>query len=281
MNTELRHRDVRGRNFRGFALLVALLAALPALAQDLPRPRDHVADTANVIRDDVKRQLVKTLAELEQKTGAQILIVTVQTTGGRPIEEYTRKLAEDWKLGQKGRDNGALVVVAIRDRNYRIEVGYGLEPVLTDGVVGGIGRQYFKPYFKRSDYTTGIYAGTLALVQAVAKENNVTMSSAPAGVAVPGAAAPSPLAQLFSQCWFIPFLIVIIILKVLGARARYHGRWGGGGSSNWLLWMVLGSMMSSGRRHGGGWGSGGGFGGGSFGGGGGGGFGGGGASGSW
>ena len=286
MRTELLNRDVRGRNFSGFALLVGLLAALPAFAQDLARPRDHVADHANVIRDDVERQIIKILAELEQKTGSQILVVTIPTTSGRSIEDYTLKLAEKWKLGQKGNDNGALIVVAVRDRNYRIEVGYGLESILTDGVVGGIGRKYFVPYFKRSDYSSGIYAGTLAIVQKVAQENGVTISGAPAGMAAPGGSGGGG-ANSYRQLWFIPFVIVVIVLKLLGARARYYGRWGGGGSSSWLFWMLLGNVMGSGRRHyggGSGWGGGfggGGFGGGSFGGGGGGGFGGGGASGSW
>ena len=289
MQNMTRHRNTRSRIVPRLALAAAMLAALPAVAQELPRPQNHVADHANVIRDDVERKLVATLAELEEKTGAQILVVTVQTTGAAPIDDYTFKLAERWKLGQKGDDNGALVMVAVRDRKYWITVGYGLEPVLPDGLVGGVGRKYFVPYFRRSDYSSGIYAGTLALVQRVARENNVAVGGLPAAGPHAGGAEErvrTPLAALLGSCGIVPIIILIVVINALRARAGHHGRWGGQRSSNWLLWMVLGSMMSGGRRHhgGGSWGGGGfggGFGGGSFGGGGGGGFGGGGAGGSW
>jgi uncharacterized protein len=277
--------------------VLGLLGAVAiGAAQDLPVPRNHVEDRAGVIRDDVERQLIRVLAELEQKTGAQLIVLTVDSTGGLPIEDYALRLAERWKLGQKDKENGALVVVAVKDRKYRFEIGYGLEGVLPDGFVGTVGRDYFTPHFRRNDYSTGIYQGTLALVQRVAADANVKISSL---AAAPARAAPRPpagrarrrslLAALLGSCG-MPILMLIILLSVLRSRLGYRRRWGGYGGGSWLTWMLLGSMLGGGRRYygGGGWSSGfggggfgGGFGGGSFGGGGGGGFGGGGASGGW
>lgn len=275
------------------ATLAMLAAAGAAAAQDLPQPRNHVDDRARVINDSAETQIIAVLAELEQKTGAQVIVLTIDTTGGAPIEDYALRTAERWKLGQKGKDNGVLVVVAVKDKQYRIEVGSGLEGRLPDGFVGSIGRKYFRPYFQRGDYSTGIQQGTLALVGAIAKEYNVTIAGAAAAGPTPGEQTPQTLNDapvvvrtLLQACGLSPFVIVILIIHVLRSRMGRHRRWGGG-SSSWLLWMLLGSMMGGGRRHGGGggWGGGGfgggGFGGGSFGGGGGGGFGGGGASGGW
>ena len=291
MPRKLRRKSRQPRILAGL-LAVCLLAT--ALGQDLHQPRNHVEDRANVIPSNVERQLIAILADLEHKTGAQIIVLTIDTTAGQSIEDYTLKLAEKWKLGQKDKENGALVVVAVKDRDYRFEVGYGLEGVLPDSVVGDIGRNYFVPYFRKGDYSNGIYQGLLAVVQKVAADANVTVSGAVAPV------TPRSSGQryngrrrmgIFGACGGVPFILMIVIFSILRGRAGHYGRWGGGGSSNWIMWMLLGSMMGGRRHYGGGssWGSGfggggfggGGFGGGSFGGGGGGGFGGGGASGSW
>jgi uncharacterized protein len=237
------------------------------------------------------------LAELERKTGAQTIVLTVDTTGDIPIKDYALGLAERWKLGQAGKDNGVLAVIAVNDRKYWITVGYGVESVLPDGFVGTVGRKYFQPYFRQGDYSNGIYQGMLALVQEVAKAENVSISGAAAPVAPRGQQSTARRVHggrrrvgLFGSCGVLPFIVLIVLFSILRSRAGYRRRWGGYGGGSWLTWMLLGSMLGSGRRHYGGWGGsgfggggfgGGGFGGGSFGGGGGGGFGGGGAGGSW
>lgn len=272
--------------WRNFAACLVLAVVSVAVGQDLPQPRNHVEDRAGVISQNVERQLIAVLADLERKTGAQMIALTINTTGGVEIEDYALRLAERWKLGQAGEDNGALAVIAVKDHKYWITVGYDVESVLPDGFVGSVGRKYFQPYFRQGDYSNGIYQGMLALVQQIAKAENVSISGAAAPVA-PRAASRrgSGRRGLFGSCGILPFIVMIVIFSILRNRAGYRRRWGGCGSSGWLTWMLLGSMLGGGRRRHGGWGGGGfgggGFGGGSFGGGGGGGFGGGGAGGSW
>lgn len=274
--------------------LLALLAAVSACsAQDLPVPRNHVDDRARVISQSFEQQLIAILAELERKTGVQMIVLTVNTTGGVPIGDYALRLSERWQLGQKGKDNGALIVVAVKDRKYRFEIGYGLEGILPDSYCGTIGRRYFQPHFRQGNYSEGIYGGVIVLVQRVAKAEDVSIAGAMA-------APPPPAGRQYGQrtarsdrrgyafCSLLPLILVFIMLNVLFRRGRAYRRWGYGHSGSWLTWLLLGSMLGGGRRHyGGGFGGGGfgggfgGFGGGSFGGGGGGSFGGGGASGGW
>lgn len=267
------------------ALLLSLAASSPA--QDVPaRPRDHVVDLAEVIAPDVEQDLIAWLADLDRKTaakmgspaGVQLLVLTVNTTGGVPIEEFALNVGEKWKLGTA--EKGALIVVAVADRRYRIEIGYGLEGNLPDGYIGQLGRETFVPSFRQGQFGRGIYEGALKLALELAAAEGVTLSG------------PAPRSQYVEQeftvgpCWlFLPLLAVLIGRVFHTSRYRRHTR------GSWLLWLLLGTMMSGRRRSwGGGFGGGfggssswggGGFGGGSFGGGGGGGFGGGGASGSW
>jgi uncharacterized protein len=173
-----------------------------------------------------------------------------------------------WKLGQKGKDNGVLLLVSLEERKYRFEVGYGLEGALPDSLVGTIGRQYLVPYFQKGDYSTGIFAASLASISEIAAEAGVEItgmpklrsrSVSPSGRS--GQRKPTLLGKIFSILFFIGLIYMLI----------KHPRL--------LLLLLMMNMMGGGRRSG--WSSGGGFGGGSFGGGGGGGFGGGGASGGW
>jgi uncharacterized protein len=288
--------DRSGGAWRSAGLWLLLAGAAGALAQDLPQPRNHVEDRAGVIQAGIERQLIAVLADLERKTGAQVIVLTVNTTGGTEIQDYTLALAERWQLGQEGKDNGVLAVIAVKDRKYWITVGYGVESVLPDGFVGTLGRTYFQPYFRQGDYSNGVYQGLLALVQQIARAENVTISGAAAPQAPRGQPGTAQRGYggrrrvgLFGSCGILPFIVLIVVFSILRNRAGYRRRWGGYGGSGWLTWMLLGSMLGGGRRRYGGWGGGGfgggfgggGFGGGSFGGGGGGGFGGGGAGGSW
>ena len=93
-----------------------------------------------------------------------MIVLTIDTTDGVPIETYSINLAGQWKLGQKGKDNGALIVVAKNDRAYRLEIGYGLEGSLPDGFCGTVGRAYFAPYFKKGQYSEGVLLGVVVLV---------------------------------------------------------------------------------------------------------------------
>lgn len=264
----------------------------PLLAQPLPaQPRDHVEDLAGVVSPDVRRALIGCLLELEQKTGVQMVILTVQSTDGVPIEEFALRTGEQWRLGRKGRDDGVLVVIAVRERRWRFEVGYGLEGLLNDSFCGRVGREVFAPHFKRGDYGAGLYEGALVLINRIAQDR---------GVAITGL----PLRRIESgddggACLLVGLVVLIVLASTVFGRARYVRRYTRPTDGLWL-WLLL-SGLGHGRRswgggHRGSWGGGGfgsfggggfggfgggGFGGGSFGGGGGGGFGGGGASGGW
>jgi len=254
-------------------LILSLLSVLAATGYgqaDLPMPQHYVEDYANVINDSDERSLNGVLQELEQKTGAQYIVLTVLSAGGMPIEQFSIELAEKWKLGQKGKDNGMLFVLAKNDRKWRFEVGYGLEGFVTDQYCGRVGRDVLVPYLKKGDYSRGIYQANLQIIQRIASESGVSLTGMPKITPVPvgGRRRVAPC------CSALP--ILIFMLLIFGGRGRGMG-----------MWFFLPFMMGGFGGHGG-YGRSGSFGGGSFGGGFGGfgggmggGFGGGGASGGW
>lgn len=261
-----------------FTLLILLIFSTTAAshAVEIPAlPPNPVVDLAGIINDSVKTKLNRYLRELEQKTTAQMAILTVKSLQGQSLEEFSITIAHDkWKLGQKGKDNGVLLVVALKEKKYRIEVGYGLEGILPDSLVGSIGRQYLVPYFRKGEYSDGIYAATLAIANEIAKNAGVKITEMPTtGIVSPVKVHQKPTGFLGKIVGLLFFLVILIIF-IKNPRS-------------FLFFLLLSSM--GGRR--GPWGgSTGGFGGGGFGGfggggggfgGGGGGFGGGGASGSW
>lgn len=235
------------------------------------KPQNYVVDLAGIINDGVKHRLNGYLQELEQKTTAQMVVLTIPDLGGDSIDDLSITIANDkWKLGQKGKDNGVLFLIALKDRKYRIEVGYGLEGVLPDSLVGSLGRKLLVPYFRKGDYSDGIYATTLAVANIIAKHYGVTIQGMPAVTYRSQPASGGQSAGGFSTVIAVLFFIILGILFVRNPRS-------------FLLFLLFSSMGGRGGPWGGGYG-GGGFGGGgfgSFGGGGGGGFGGGGATGGW
>jgi uncharacterized protein len=252
-----------------FLLSVVMWLSAPSWckAADIPdTPGNHVVDLAGIVSDDVENQLNRYLTELEQKTTAQVAVLTVDSLDGQSIEDFSINIAHNkWKLGQKGKDNGVLLLVAVQDRKYRIEVGYGLEGILPDSLVGSIGRQFLVPYFKRGDYSTGIYSATVAIANIIAKDAGVQITGLPA---LDHAATQKQPGGSWLKFLFLP----IFLLVVFGILRNPRG----------LIWYLLASSMSGGGGRWGGPGGGfGGLGGGGGFGGGGGGFGGGGASGSW
>jgi len=244
-------------------------AASVVYAVEIPvLPPAPVVDLAGIIDDAVKTKLNRYMRELEQKTTAQVAILTIKSLEGQSLEDLSITIAhEKWKLGQKDKDNGVLMMVALKDRKYRIEVGYGLEGILPDSLVGSIGRQYLVPYFKKGDYSNGIYAAALVIANEIANNAGVKISGLPAVKKAHPVKVKKRSSGPFGK--IISLLIFLVIFFIFIRNPR-----------SFLILMLLSSL--GGRR--GHWGgSGGGFGGGGFGsfGGGGGGFGGGGASGGW
>jgi len=249
------------------AFVLFIFTTTPAgFAAEIPAiPADPVVDLAGIIDDAVETKINRYLRELERKTTAQMAILTVKSLEGQTIEEFSLAIAHDrWKLGQKDKDNGVLLAVALNARKYRIEVGYGLEAILPDSLVGSIGREYLVPYFKRGDYSRGIYTATLAIANKIASDAGVKISGMPAMQKTDPVKKRNQASGPFGKIISLVFFLIMLILFIKNPR--------------FFLTLLLLSSMGGRRGHWGG--SGGGFGGGGFGGGGGG-FGGGGASGGW
>jgi len=258
-------------------LLCCLWISLGALAQDsLPKtkPAGYVNDFAGVLSQSARDQLTALCTEVDQKTHAQIAVVTVKSLEEKAVEDYALNLATKWGVGPKQSARGVLILVAPQEHKYWTAVGYGLEPILPDGKVGGFGREAV-PYLRDGNYDAALLLIARRVADVIAKDSGVTLGNS---VAAPPArvyhrrrsTGPSPLA-------IILFLIFIFILISNLFKRGGGGRRGGGG---WWVGPMIGGMMGGGGGFGGG-GFGGGGGGGGFGGFGGGSFGGGGAGGSW
>jgi uncharacterized protein len=222
-------------------------------------PKTYVSDFADLLSPSQIQQLEKQLSDIEREGSSQVLVVTVPDLQDLPIEDYAVRLAEKWKPGHRGRDNGVILLVAPKDRKMRIEVGYGLEGVLTDALSKNIITTRIAPAFRQGDFFSGIQAGIQSIAQVVAGEYEPLPSSESSG---------RGRVPVFLLIFF--FFLFIILSRAMSRARSYgidHGTWHRGPRG----WSSGGSGWGSG---GGGW-SGGGFssGGGSFGGGG--------SSGSW
>jgi uncharacterized protein len=151
--------------FAGLALLLAPTILSITQALDIPALRGRVNDYAGIIRPDKAQQLEERLARFEQESGHQIAILIIPSLEGDALEDFSIRVAEKWKIGQKGFDNGAILVVAQKDRKLRIEVGYGLEGVLPDAIAHRIISEIIVPRFRENDYSGGIEAGVNAIMQ--------------------------------------------------------------------------------------------------------------------
>lgn len=245
-----------------------LLFSTQAHGEDppLPSPQGLVSDFARVIDPATRRQLTHLLEELRAKTGAEIAVVTVETTRPFTAFEYAMRIAEAWRPGAKGKDNGVVFLVAVRDRQMFIATGYGVEGVLPDGKVGEIQDDYILPHFSKGEYARGILAGTQVMAHLIAQEYGVQLTGSYMPRAGPRAKSEAP--STLDLFFFALVMIALLVAAFTGARRSRYSRFRGGRS------FPVGF---------GGYGFGGGFGGGGggFGGFGGGGFGGGGAGRSW
>jgi uncharacterized protein len=241
------------------------------------KPTGYVTDRAGIINPQTKTQLEALCTELEQKTGAQMAIVTVKSLDGNEIQPYANDLYKQLGIGQKKQDNGVMLLVAPNDRKYWTEVGYGLEPVINDARAGDAGR-LMTPYFRQGDYSSGIAAAAWQLAKYVADDKGVPLTGAP---------QLRPVRQHKDSgslgIWiFLAIILFIFLMSRSGGSGSNINRRGGMGGG-WWVGPVIGGGWGGSR---GGWSSGGGSGGWGGGGGGFGGFGGGmsgggGAGGSW
>ena len=151
-------------------LTLLLIGSIAIAAQTLPKPSGRIADLANVIDASTEADLDRRLDELEQRTTSEIAVVTVPSLEGASVEDYAVRLFKEWGIGQAKSDNGVLVLVAPNEREMRIEVGYGLEGVLPDGLSGEIIRDQFIPRFRDNDYNAGIRDGVSRVIDIVEKQ---------------------------------------------------------------------------------------------------------------
>jgi len=260
-----------------FFFLLLIFGAATTLAEQVKdlKPQGYVNDFAGVLEAPAKEKLAALCAEVDRKAGAQIAVVTISSLGGESVEQFSIDLATQWGIGPKQKDRGVLILLAPNDRKYRVEVGYGLEPILPDGKVGGFGREMV-PLLQRNDYSGALTLLTERIASVIAADRGVTLDTA-AG-APPPSPAPDSSFSLSHFVWLLIF-IVFLFFPVLGFILRLL--FGGliGPRRRGGPWM--GGMGYGGGSWGGGGFGGGGGGGGGFGGFGGGSFGGGGASGSW
>jgi len=227
---------------------------LQQLLKNKPNPSSPINDYARVIPEAKKQQMSAVSQELRERTGAVIVVVTLPSLQGASLEDFSVKLAHGWGIGEN--DQGVLLLFALKDRNVRIEVGYGLEHIINDAKAGRIIRENMVPYFKKRAYASGLLNGEAAIATIIAKSKGVQLTGNPRLYQQNSPRERSLASKIFGMIFFI--FMVFMFIK--------HPRL-----------MILMLLMSSGGRGGGGGGGGGGFGGGF----GGGGFGGGGASGSW
>jgi uncharacterized protein len=250
------------RLLAGFVLCCSFLSWAEPVSQ--LKPSGYVNDFAHVLSSDSVEKIENIAQQIDQKAHAQIALVTINSLDGSDIESYAVDLFKKWGIGDKASNRGVLILYAIKDRRARIEVGYGLEPILPDGKVGSFQREAI-PLMQKGDYNSALLLVSTRVAQTIAQD---------AGIQLSGAEAPRPPpdeapTQGMSAGGIL--ILILVILFVLFTPLR-----------NILFWMLLFGGRGGGYRGGGGWGGGGfGGGGGGFGGFGGGSSGGGGASSSW
>ena len=226
-------------------ILALLLTPFASLAEQVfPKPRGLINDFANVIPQSYEQKLVTLTSELLKKTGTPVVVVTMPDLGGEDYNEYANRLYEAWGIGKKGEDRGVLILVAIKERKMRIEVGYGLEGIIPDGRAGEIRDRHMVPYLKQNKFGEGLLNGAAAVSQIIAKD---------AGVKLTGQVPVRAPKKRRSRLSFIPLLLIFFLFMAVGRRR--------GGS--WIFFLPL-LMGGGGPRYGSGGfgGSFGGFGGG-------------------
>ena len=232
-------RDARGKGaFVPFVFFVFFVVSVffvfSAAAQDIPELTKPVNDFANVI-DPASEQAMETLIRsLQQATGDAVVVASIDTFAPyADIREYAVKMFENGGrgIGQKGKDNGALILLAVKDRQVRVEVGYDLEEFITDGFAGEVSRQLMTPEFRRGNYGAGLRAGLDAVVSRIAQRRNVTLQGVPR--ATPTRAPETGSGGTLLLAMFVIFMVINAMAGQLRGGRRNARHWGGGGWSGW------------------------------------------------
>ncbi|MBM3205764.1 TPM domain-containing protein [Candidatus Shapirobacteria bacterium] len=210
----------------GFFLIPFLFFLFKAQALEFPQPTGYVNDWAQLLSGQVKESLEQRLSQFEQESTVEIAVVTITSLGENSIEDYAVRLFEDWQIGKKGKDNGVLLLIALEERELRIEVGYGLEPVLTDSKAGRIIRETITPEFKKGNFEKGILDGVEEIIGNLKGETEANKDSL-------------PQFRFDSGPFWILFVILILFLSYSSSfLARSKRFWPGG-----VLGAVLGLLF--------------------------------------
>ena len=204
---------------------VALVVVPCLLARDVPFLSGRINDTADMIPTEFRERLEGKLTAFEKETGAQVAVLTIDSLGGEVLEDYSLKVAQTWRLGRKGVDDGVLLLIAKSDRKLRIEVGYGLESNLTDAQCRRILDDVVRPEFRTGDFGRGVEAGVDAIIGTI-QGKDTSPSRAPAGVI---RASEVPLgARLIGS---VVFTLVIGVFSLLALLSK--------GCQSWFLYVFL------------------------------------------
>jgi uncharacterized protein len=224
------------RNWLGPGIGLALMCSAGwAVDWKTLQPQGYVSDFAKVIDAASKARIEAYAAEVEKATGAQMALVTVPSLEGEPIEDVANTIFRAWGVGQKGKNEGILLLLAINNRRDRLEVGYGLEPILPDGIDGEILRQ-MRPALRQQDYGDAMMAAAQTIGSAIANAKHVSIQTQ-----LPRRVHPQPADS-------IPWPLIIGGLVLIGLLMRAGGPrgYGGGGGGGFLPGLILGSMMNRG-----------------------------------
>lgn len=217
-------------------LFIPVRAVLAEAVKSLPKPTDYVNDYAHVLSPEGATRFDRICMELDQpQANAQFAIVTIHTLDGDDAEDYASRLEDRWKIGKKGSDRGVLVLLAVDDHKWRIDVGYGLEGTLNDAKVGDIGRSMV-PYLRAKDYDSAVELAVGQLAQVIAADAKVTLTEEP--VSPPPVRHASPKGTPIPLILFLVFLFggfIVFCVHELGAALQLWDPWappsvtGGGG----------------------------------------------------
>lgn len=224
------------KNWLRVSVLLGLFASAGAAVDwNALKPQGYVSDFARVIDPASKSQLEAYCATVERSTGAQMALVTIATLEGEPIDDVANTLYRAWGVGQKGKNEGVLLLLVIGDRRNRLEVGYGLEPILPDGFAGSVLRE-MRPALRQQRYGEAFMAAAETIGATVAKAKNVTLTTQ----------LPRRIRGTPSDSIPWPAVIGGIGLLIFLFRAGGPRGYGGGGGGGFLSALILGNMMSRG-----------------------------------
>lgn len=232
--------------FRIAAVLLALAIAAAGADFAALRPEGYVSDFARVIPSERRAELERYCKAVEAATGAQLALVTLPGLDGEPVEDVANLLYRKWGIGSKKTNEGALLLISIRDRRTRLEVGYGLEAIVPDGYAGSLLRE-MRPALRGGDIGGAMAAAAQTLGERIASSKGVRIGD--------NLNVPRPRQERVAWEGMVPLLVagfVLFAILFMGGGGRRSGPRGGGGAGSFIFGLLAGMLTSSPRTHGGG-----------------------------